>query len=762
MLRSTQEFNSDHIYTNATLMAFLDPEMSRCVMWKEILSGVIASEVTNDYRVVNRLNAAFTAARNAIIANQDDEFLFMQHNTAATTVLAQIDAFLQVGPEIDNPILKIRMLAEKLLKVIEYIDCKYDALTKVVRLYDELRDSVSDVETLSNRIIKRELTYDDGIKTLMENDDLVANLMMHHNEFVCKEPFAQDMGIFLATVPEGLDNTNPTIGRMKNWAEGDNFLSYCRVRTPPRELAEIQAYRALANRNSNMYTQLFPYRSMNEPIGGPVAPLVNPVDESRTGRGSRRSSIGSRNDNQDLTARKINRFIRNIKDLRLRLTDEIIEEKSEAVIESLKTETVELEKRFNNILDFCDDDQEAEISNIQFGGKNYNTSSVLREWKTDLDDAILEKKHQAKEDQYCRKAKEDNAKSILNSNPIVKLEKDSDYLDFVESVKQVTAQMSESTSDILIASAIKKALVRDKDRKEVKSLTRTKEIIDVLSRNYAANKSLIAKIISPIINLPDPTSYYKSLENCKEILAFLKRMKDNELDEHLQENHLANFESRAFYSVRRQTYCSELAKFTAGILPLCEVDEGIPEPRGSSTPRPDSEVSIRIIRKRNAEVEKLNSSAVDILNLQDRMKRNLSKLAIGKKLNFFKSYVRDTELFFLSEMISSLELNNSNNQKKDNGTPNKNGRQINVNKTEVNKDKTSHGSNQNNGKKRSYIDRINDPEQQKLCPTGCGVKHYKGSARFCKSFYDLPLEERCETAKKKKLCGKYLCGCFKY
>ena len=322
--------------------------------------------------------------------------------------------------------------------------------------------------------------------------------------------------------------------------------------------------------------------------------------------------------------------------------------------------------------------------------------------------------------------------------------------------------MSESTSDILIASAIKKALVRDKDRKEVKSLTRTKEIIDVLSRNYAANKSLIAKIISPIINLPDPTSYYKSLENCKEILAFLKRMKDNELDEHLQENHLANFESRAFYSVRRQTYCSELAKFTAGILPLSEVDEGIPEPRGSSTPRPDSEVSIRIIRKRNAEVEKLNSSAVDILNLQDRMKRNLSKLAIGKKLNFFKSYVRDTELFFLSEMISSLELNNSNNQKKDNGTPNKNGRQINVNKTEVNKDKTSHGSNQNNGKKRSYIDRINDPEQQKLCPTGCGVKHYKGSARFCKSFYDLPLEERCETAKKKKLCGKCLCGCFKY
>ena len=59
-----------------------------------------------------------------------------------------------------------------------------------------------------------------------------------------------------------------------------------------------------------------------------------------------------------------------------------------------------------------------------------------------------------------------NAKCILSSNPIVKLEKDSDYLDFVESVKQVTAQMSESTSNILIASAIKKALVSEKDKKE--------------------------------------------------------------------------------------------------------------------------------------------------------------------------------------------------------------------------------------------------------------------------------------------------------
>ena len=284
----------------------------------------------------------------------------------------------------------------------------------------------------------------------------------------------------------------------------------------------------------------------------------------------------------------------------------------------------------------------------------------------------------------------------------------------------------------------------------------------MLSRNYAANKSLIAKIISPIINLPDPTSYYKSLENCKEIIAFLKRMEDNELDEHLQETHLANFETRAFYSVRRQTYCSELAKFTAGNLPLLEVEENeeIPEPRGASTPRHESDVSIRIIRKKNAEVEKLNKSAIDILNLQDRMKRNLSKLAIGKKLKFFKDYIRDTELFFLNEMICSLELTNSNNGKKDNG--NKNGRSLTVNKTDFTKDKNTQGSKQSGGKKRSYAEKVNDPDQQKLCLTGCGAKHYKGSARFCKIFFDLPTEERIETAKKKKLCGKCLCGCFKY
>ena len=66
----------------------------------------------------------------------------------------------------------------------------------------------------------------------------------------------------------------------------------------------------------------------------------------------------------NFTDRKINRFIRNMIDIRARLTDEIIEEKSEAVIDSLKEETIELERRFNNILDYCDDDQEVKITNI--------------------------------------------------------------------------------------------------------------------------------------------------------------------------------------------------------------------------------------------------------------------------------------------------------------------------------------------------------------------------------------------------------------
>ena len=39
-------------------MAYLDPSSSRAVMWKEILSGVIASKDTcvNDYRSVNEMN----------------------------------------------------------------------------------------------------------------------------------------------------------------------------------------------------------------------------------------------------------------------------------------------------------------------------------------------------------------------------------------------------------------------------------------------------------------------------------------------------------------------------------------------------------------------------------------------------------------------------------------------------------------------------------------------------------------------------------
>ena len=65
--------------------------------------------------MVNRMNTAITNARNAVRAEENDEFLFFQHITATTTVLAQIDAFLEIGPEIDNPILKIEKLAQKVL-----------------------------------------------------------------------------------------------------------------------------------------------------------------------------------------------------------------------------------------------------------------------------------------------------------------------------------------------------------------------------------------------------------------------------------------------------------------------------------------------------------------------------------------------------------------------------------------------------------------------------------------------------------------------
>ena len=40
MLNCEQQVISDHIFTNATLMSFLDPEMSRCILWKEILAGI--------------------------------------------------------------------------------------------------------------------------------------------------------------------------------------------------------------------------------------------------------------------------------------------------------------------------------------------------------------------------------------------------------------------------------------------------------------------------------------------------------------------------------------------------------------------------------------------------------------------------------------------------------------------------------------------------------------------------------------------------
>ena len=226
MLSADQQVISDHIFTNATLMSFLDPAMNRCVMWKEILTGVIGSEMVNDYRAVNRLNNSITAARNAVRAGQNDEFMFRQHNTANTTVLAQIDAFFQIGPEVDNPILKIKILAQKMMTVFWLIERKQKALKKAVNAYESLRESVSNIESLTNRIIKSEITYDQAIKLLIENDDLVTSLLSYHNEFVCCEPAPQDMGIFLATIPGGLDNGNPTIARMKTWLEEDNFMSY--------------------------------------------------------------------------------------------------------------------------------------------------------------------------------------------------------------------------------------------------------------------------------------------------------------------------------------------------------------------------------------------------------------------------------------------------------------------------------------------------------------------------------------------------------
>ena len=61
-----------------------------------------------------------------------------------------------------------------------------------------------------------------------------------HNNFVTLEPLAQDMGMFLASVPGGFDNVNPTIGRMKTWAQDNNYLAYSRVE---RHLGRWEIYR---------------------------------------------------------------------------------------------------------------------------------------------------------------------------------------------------------------------------------------------------------------------------------------------------------------------------------------------------------------------------------------------------------------------------------------------------------------------------------------------------------------------------------------
>ena len=85
------------------------------------------------------------------------------------------------------------------------------------------------------------------------------------------------------------------------------------------------------------------------------------------------------------------------------------------------------------------------------------------------------------------------------------------------------------------------------------------------------------------------------------------------------------------------------------------------------------------------------------------MKRNLSKLTISKKLNFFKDYVKETELFFLNEMIFSLELTGSNTSKKDN--PKKN---VTINTTQINNEKQFNNGN----KSKKLVEKINDPKRE--------------------------------------------------
>ena len=777
-LNASDQLISDHIHRNDAIMRFLTPGNGRILMWKEILSGVIGSQCINDYRTVSKMNKIIEKARELVQKKEADELFFSTHNTADTTVLKQLDVFIKAKPDDDNLIAKIRIFAIEMMKVLEFVESKKWQLDATLETYQELKKLVADVEGLTIKVIRKDIEYKEAMDTIKKNDTVTEEVVKQYNRFACVGPENTCKAAFSIVFPDGISNTSPTITKMLDWKENNKYNAYSIVYCDEKDASQIHAIKTLMTRNQNMYKELYPYREVPTMMATPPPPVQVRVPEPPLDRGeydqrrlSRRGSVSSNTDreNEKLT-RKIARFSSSMRDFKARLDNvEPVEDLNEAVIESLKYEVIDMEKKLNSILDYCDEDQEKEVEHIRLSGHECRSGTVLREWKTSLEEILHEKKTKQREDQYARKIKEDYAKTILN-NPycIVKLEKESDFLDFLESVQQVTRELSDITSDLMIANSIKRALVREKDKKEVKTLTTTKDILEVLTRNYAANKSLITKIILPITTLPDPTSFSKSQDNCKSILAFMKRMEEHDLLEHLMETHIANFEFRAFHGNRKQQYLARLAEYTAShVTPSEDVCIGADDPIVASTPVVDRRTSVGIVRKKKPESEKLNTSAMDVLNLKDKMKSSLSKLAVGKKLTFFIDYIKKTELLFLSEMIANIELTRGMNPIQPKQQYVKNGKGFTVNKTEMEQNKPKLAGNGNfgnkvkNSSKEKFEKRLNNPEFQKTCPVGCGQKHYYGSARFCEAFVKLPPDQMRETAKKKRLCGICLQGCGK-
>ena len=773
-LNAADQLVSDHIHRNGTIKKHLTPGGSRVLMWKEILSGVIGSGCINDYRAVSRMNKLIGKARDKVSKKEEDELLFHIHNTADTTVLKQLDEFIKANPDDDNVLAKIRVFAIRIRKVLEYVDDKKSQLIGTLETYQELKKLVADVEGLTIKVIRKDIEYEDAMSTIKRNDSVTDEAVKQFNRFAANGPGDNIMPAFLTVFPEGVSNTAPTITKMLDWKENDKYNAYAVVHCEEKDASQITAIKTMMTRNQNMYKELYPYRDIQPIMAAPPPPMLPRIQEApwreeepqhRVGR--RESTSSSSDKENEKITRKIARFSRSMRDFKSRLDkEEPVEDLNEAVIESLKYEVIEMERKLNSILDYCDEDQEKEVEHIRLNGHDCRSGAVLREWKTSLEEILHEKKNKMREDQYARKIKEDYAKTILNSpHCIVKLEKESDFLDFLESVQQVTRELSDMTSDLMIANSIKRALVREKDKKEVKTLTTTKDILEVLTRNYAANKSLITKIILPITTLPDPISYSKSQDNCKAILAFMKRMEEHDLLEHLMETHIANFEYRAFHGNRKQQYLARLAEYTATNITTpddANIEEA--EPVAASTPALNRRTSVGIARKKKEDNEKLNASAMDVINLKDKMKTSLSKLAVGKKLNFFVDYIKKTELTFLSEMIANIELTRGLAPNQPKLPYVKNGKSFVVNKTDIGAEtskQSNNGSAKNNSKEK-FEKRINNPELQRICPVGCGQKHYMGSARFCQAFNSLPLEQMRETAKKKRLCGICLQGCGKY